>query len=102
MTVLIVNGLLWFGLSSLAKANDYNTAVLGHVVSETIKGTDMNHSALLEAEVSKLAHQFALQMTYVMQKHLPQILEGLAADIRLQADKEYKCSLMEDTTYKCE
>ena len=102
MTVLIVNGLLWFGLSSLAKANDYNTAVLGHVVSETIKGTDMDHSALLEAEVSKLAHQFALQMTYVMQKHLPQILEGLAADIRLQADKEYKCSLMEDTTYKCE
>ena len=102
MTVLIVNGLLWFGLSSLAKANDYNTAVIGHVVSETIKGTDIDHTALLEAEMSKIAHQFAIQMTFVMQKHLPQILEGLAADIRLKADKEYKCSLMEDTTYKCE
>ena len=102
MTVLIVNGLLWFGLSSLAKANDYNTAVIGHVVSETIKGTDIDHTALLEAEMSKIAHQFAIQMAFVMQKHLPQILEGLAADIRLKADKEYKCSLMKDTTYKCE
>ena len=76
--------------------------MIGHVVSETIKGTDIDHSALLEAEMSKIAHQFAIQMTFVMQKHLPQILESLAADIRLQADKEYKCSLMEDTTYKCE
>lgn len=101
MTVLILNGLLWFGLSNIAKANDYNTAVIGHVVSETIKGTDIDHTALLEAEVSKLAHQFALQMTFVMQQHLPQILEGLAADIRLKADNKYKCSLLEGGTYEC-
>lgn len=84
-----------------ADANEYNTAVIGHVVSETIKGTDIDHSALLEAEMSKIAHQFALQMTFTMQKHLPQILEGIAADIRLKADNKYKCSLLEGGTYEC-
>ena len=102
--VIFLLAILWLGLNAFAnsvKANEYNTAVIGHVVSETIKGTDIDHSALLEAEMSKIAHQFALQMTFVMQKHLPQILEGLAADIRLQADNKYKCKLLEGGTYEC-
>ena len=102
--LIFLLAILWLGLSAFAnsvKANDYNTAVLGHVISETIKGTDIDHTALLEAEMSKIAHQFALQMTFVMQKHLPQILEGLAADIRLKADNKYKCKLLEDSTYEC-
>ena len=102
--LIFLLAILWLGLSAFAntvKANDYNTAVIGHVVSETIKGTDIDHTALLEAEMSKIAHQFALQMTYVMQKHLPQILEGLAADIRLKADNKSKCKLLEDSTYEC-
>ena len=103
--MIFLLAILWLGLNAFAnsvKANEYNTAVIGHVVSETIKGTDIDHSALLEAEMSKLAHQFALQMTFVMQKHLPQILEGIAADIRLKADNKYKCSLLENGTYECQ
>jgi len=102
--VIFLLAILWLGLNAFAnsvKANEYNTAVIGHVVSETLKGTDIDHTALLEAEMSKIAHQFALQMTFVMQKHLPQILEGLAADIRLQADNKYKCKLLEGGTYEC-
>ena len=41
---------LWLGLNAFAnsvKADEYNTAVIGHVVSETIKGTDMDHQKLL-------------------------------------------------------
>jgi len=103
--MIFLLAILWLGLNAFAnsvKANEYNTAVIGHVVSETIKGTDIDHSALLEAEMSKIAHQFALQMTFVMQKHLPQILEGIAADIRLKADNKYKCSLLENGTYECQ
>lgn len=102
--VIFLLAILWLGLNAFTnsvKANEYNTAVIGHVVSETLKGTDIDHTALLEAEMSKIAHQFALQMTFVMQKHLPQILEGLAADIRLQADNKYKCKLLEGGTYEC-
>ena len=37
-------------------------------------------------------------MTDVLEKHLPQILEGLeAAEIRMNADSKYKCSLLKDT-----
>ena len=71
ITVIVLNSIIWFGLSSLAKADDYNTAVIGHVVSETIKGTDMDHQKLLEAELSKMAHTFALQMANVLQELLP-------------------------------
>ena len=71
ITIIVLNSIIWFGLSSLAKADDYNTAVIGHVVSETIKGTDMDHQKLLEAELSKMAHTFALQMANVLQQHLP-------------------------------
>ena len=96
MTVLIMNGLLWFGLSSLAKANDYNTAVLGHVVKETVSGSGVDTS-VLEAEMQKLAYNFALQMTDVLEKNLPVILESLAAELRMNADSKYKCALLKDT-----
>jgi len=29
ITVIVLNSIIWFGLSSLAKANEYNTAVIG-------------------------------------------------------------------------
>ena len=38
-TLIIVNTFLWFGLSSFmssAKANDYNEAVIGHIITETL------------------------------------------------------------------
>jgi len=83
-------------LPSQAKADDYNTAVIGHVVKETISGNSVDMS-VLESEMQKLAYQFALQMTDVLEKNLPVILESLAAQLRLNADSKYKCSLLEDT-----
>ena len=96
MFIVVLNTVLWFGLSSIAKANDYNTAVIGHVVKETISGNGVDMS-VLESEMQKLAYQFALQMTDVLEKNLPVILESLAAELRLNADSKYKCSLLEDT-----
>ena len=42
-------------------------------------------------------HLYALEMVDVIEKHLPSILESLAADIRLKADSKYKCELLKDT-----
>ena len=36
-------------------------------------------------------------MVDVIEKHLPNILESIAADIRLKADSKYKCALLKDT-----
>ena len=96
MFIVVLNTMLSFGLSNIAKADDYNTAVIGHVIKENISGNGVDMS-VLESEMQKLAYQFALQMTDVLEKNLPVILESLAAQLRLNADSKYKCSLLEDT-----
>jgi hypothetical protein len=96
MFVVVLNTILWFGFSNIAKSNDYNTAVIGHVVKETVSGSGVDTS-VLEAEMQKLAYNFALQMTDVLEKNLPVILESLAAELRMNADSKYKCALLKDT-----
>ena len=93
IALLILNVFIW---SNTAKANDYNTAVVGHVIKETVTGNGVDTS-VLEAEMAKLAHTFALQMTDVLEKNLPVILESIAANLRQSADSKYKCKLLEDT-----
>jgi len=91
--------LLWFGLSAFqnsVKADDKTTAVVGHIISETLKGTDLNHEELLKKELEHLAHNYAVDMINIMQNYLPAILDGIAADLRQQADKKYKCKLLEN------
>ena len=84
--------ILWFGLNAFAKsvqADDYNTAVVAHVIKENISGNGVDMS-VLEAEMAKLAYQFSLEMTSVIEKHLPNILESIAAELRMKADEMYK------------
>jgi hypothetical protein len=83
-----------------ADANEYNTAVIGHIITQKVQGNNVDTS-VLEAEVSKLAYNFALEMTDVLEKHLPVMLESLATQIRQNADKEYKCKLLEGGSYEC-
>jgi len=88
---------IWsWSIFNVVKADEYNKAVIGHVISETIKGTDIDHSKLLEQELQKLAHNYAIDMLNIMQQYLPAVLDGIAADLRLKADKEYKCKLLEN------
>ena len=97
--IIFLLAILWFGLTAFAnsvKADDYNTAVIGHVIKEKVSGNGVDTS-VLEAEMQKLAYNFALQMTNVLEKNLPVILESLAAQLRQNADSEYKCKLLEDT-----
>jgi len=93
--LLLILAILWVGLNAFAKsvqADDYNKAVVAHVIKENISGNGVDMS-VLESEMQKIAYQFALQMTDVVEKHLPTILESLAAEMRMKADEKYKESL---------
>ena len=82
-----------------AKANDYNTAVIGHIITQKVQGNSVDTS-VLEAELERLAYNFALEMTSVIEKHLPNILESIASELRSKADSEYKCQLLENSKIK--
>ena len=92
-TVLIFNGLIWFGLSSIAKANDKNTAIIGHIITQTIQGNEMDHAEVLTNEIERLMHQFSIDITTVLQEYMPSILDSISAQLRQELDKKYKCSL---------
>ena len=97
--LILIFLLVWLGLNAFAKsvsANDYNTAVVAHIIKEKISGNNVDTS-VLEGELQRLAHLYALEMVDVIEKHLPNILESIAADIRLKADSKYKCELLKDT-----
>ena len=97
--LILILAVLWFGLNAFAKsvqADEYNKAVIAHVIKENISGNGVDMS-VLEAEMNKLAYNFALEMTSVLEKHLPSILESIAAELRMNADSKYKCSLSKDT-----
>ena len=99
MFIILLNGAIFLGLTALAnsvKADDYNTAVVAHIIKEKISGNNVDTS-VLEAEMHKLAYQFSLEMVDVLEKHLPNILESIPAEIRLKADSKYKCELLKDT-----
>ena len=78
------------------QANDKTTVVVGHVVSETIKGTDIDISYIMEKELEAAAHKFVIESISILQAYLPAILDGVSTDLRLKADEAYKCKLLEN------
>ena len=98
ITVLAISlyGFLTCTMNSL-KASEYNTAVIGHVITQKVSGQPIDASKLMEQELARIAHLFALDSINILQKYLPAILDKAAAELRLEADKSYKCSLLKDT-----
>ena len=97
--LILILAVLWLGLNAFAKsvqANDYNNAVVAHIIKEKISGNNIDTS-VLEGELQRLMHLYALEMVDVIEEHLPNILESIAAEIRQKADSEYKCALLKDT-----
>ena len=80
-----------WSIFNVAKADDYNKAVVGHVISEKIKGTsNIDTSYIMEQELEKLAHKFMIDSVIILQAYLPQIIDGVVADLRLKLDEKYK------------
>jgi len=95
VTLLIANAFIWGAfLPSNVKANDYNTAVIGHVITNA---NEIDKQALLESEMAKIGHKYALEMVSIMQEYLPSIIDGAMADLRLKLDAKHKCLLLKDT-----
>ena len=78
------------------QANDKTVATIGHIISEKISNNDIDISYIMEKELEGAAHKFLIEATSILQMYLPAILEGVAADLRLKADHEYKCKLLEN------
>tara|TARA_Y100001972_G_scaffold71955_1_gene87459 strand:- start:277 stop:678 length:402 start_codon:yes stop_codon:yes gene_type:complete len=98
--VILLLALLWFGLVSFqnsVKANDYTTAVIGHVIQNH---KDIDHSKLLEAELKKMMHSMSIEMVSLLQKHLPYIMDGVMTELKLELDKTHKCLLLKDSKIK--
>ena len=50
--------ILWLGLNAFAKsvqANEYNTAVIGHIITQKVQGNNVDTS-VLEAEMCQIHH----------------------------------------------
>ena len=103
ITITIILATLWFSLTTFMNsvmANEYNKAVIANVIQNKVNGTNVDVSKLMEQELEKIAHQFALESLTVIQQYLPTILEGVLTEMRLKADKEYKCALLKDSKIK--
>ena len=92
-TIIILNSLLFVGLSSVAKADEKTSAIIGHVITQAIQGNDMDHAEVMGNEIAALMHKFTIEMTGVLLQNMPNILDSISAQLRQELDKQYKCSL---------
>ena len=87
VVVVLVTG---FGILTSAitkaKAGEYETAVIGHIITNS---SEIDKEKLFEAEMAKIGHKYALEMVSVMQQYLPTIIDGAMADLRLKLDEQY-------------
>ena len=95
-TIIILNTLLFVGLSSVAKADDKTSAIIGHVITQAIQGNEMDHAEILSNELAATMHQLTIDLTTVLLQNMPNILDSISAQLRQELDKKYKCSLQGD------
>ena len=98
--LILLLALLFWGLTAFqnsVKANEYSTAVIGHVIQNH---KDIDHSKLLENEMNRLMHSMSIEMVSILQKHLPYIMDGVMTELKLELDKTHKCLLLKDSKIK--
>ena len=100
MKKLILLGLIvWLSLNAFAnsvKADTKTETIIGHVITQTIQGNDMDHSEVLTNELNALMHQFSIDIMETLLQNMPNILDTISAQLRQELDKQYKCSLQSE------
>ena len=100
MKKLILLGLvIWLSLNAFAKSVQADTkteSIVGHVITQAIQGNDMDHAEVMSNELKALMHQYSIEMTHILLQHMPNILDTISAQLRLELDKQYKCSLQSE------
>lgn len=92
MTAIILFFFVMFwemALGKNAKAQTYNEAVLGHIITENIRG-GIDNEAVLEAEMQRAAYMFAIQSINILESYLPAILDGVKRDMEITVEEKYK------------
>ena len=88
--IIIMFFVIYLMAWKVAKADDYSTAVLGHVIQNA---NIIDKEELMKQELANLAHKNSIELISILQAYLPAILDGIAADLRMKSDLQYKCSL---------
>ena len=83
-------------ITGVAKSDEKTTAIVGHVITQVIQGNDMDHAEVMSNELAALMHKYSIEMTTVLLQYMPSILDSISAQLRLELDKQYKCSLQSD------
>ena len=97
--LIFILAVLWLGLNAFAnsvKADTKTEAIIGHVITQAIQGNDMDHAEVMGNELKLLMHKYSIEMTHVLLQHMPNILDTISAQLRLELDKQYKCSLQSE------
>ena len=77
-------------------------AIIGYVITEDVKGTDIDSMAILEQELKILMHKSTIDMIKLIESRLFDILEGIVSfELRLQSDEKIKCELLKGSTNGC-
>ena len=100
ITIYFLSIMSFFVLGfTTAKADTKSEAIVGHVITQVIQGNDMDHAEVMTNELAALMHKFSIEITSVLLQNMPNILDSISAQLRLELDKQYKCSL-QDKDYK--
>ena len=89
----------WILGFTMAKADTKTETIIGHVITQKIQGNKMDHAEVMSNELAALMHKFSIEITSVLLQNMPNILDSISAQLRLELDKQYKCSL-QDKDYK--
>ena len=101
--LILLLAVLWLGLSAFAnsvKAETKTEALIGHVITQAIQGNDMDHAEVMGDELKALMHQYSIEMTHILLQYMPNILDTISAQLRLELDKQHKCLLLKDSKIK--
>ena len=79
-----------------AMSDEKTETIVGHVITQTIQGNDMDHSEVLTNELNALMHQFSIDIMETLLQNMPNILDSISAQLRQEIDKQYKCSLQSE------
>ena len=92
---------IWsWSIFNVLNANERVQNTTGHIIVETVKGTDIDQMKGLEGELQNLAHKFALEIIPIIEASLPLIMDRVMTDLRLELDKQHKCLLLKDSKIK--
>ena len=89
----------WILGFTMAKADTKTETIIGHVITQKIQGNEMDHAEILSNELAAKMHKLSIEITSVLLQNMPNILDSISAQLRLELDKQYKCSL-QDKDYK--